>query len=141
MSSLNQCNFIGRLGKDPEVRSTPAGAKVCNITLAVSEKYNGEDKTEWVNVVLWKRQAEIAEQYLRKGSLIYLSGKMSTSSYGDKDGNKRYKTEIIGFSFQMLGSKGDNQGQQGGQQQAPAQTGYDTTPFGAVPNPSDDLPF
>ena len=108
MASLNKVQVIGNLGRDPEVRMTPSGSKVASFSLAVTERFkdkNGQQKesTEWVNLVLWRRQAEIAEQYLRKGSSIYAEGKLSTTSW-ENNGQKHYKTEVVVSNFQMLGS-------------------------------------
>lgn len=115
MASLNLLKVLigGRLGKDPEVRMTSSGQKVANFSVAVTEKYKDksgaqQEKTEWVNVVFWGRQAEICEQYLRKGSPVYVEGKLETSSWEDNNGQKRYKTEVRGLMMQMLGGK--NQG-------------------------------
>lgn len=115
MASLNLLKVLigGRLGKDPEVRMTSSGQKVANFSVAVTEKYKDksgaqQEKTEWVNVVFWGRQAEICEQYLRKGSPVYVEGKLETSSWDDNNGQKRYKTEVRGLMMQMLGNK--NQG-------------------------------
>jgi len=118
MASLNKVQIIGNLGKDPESRMTPSGAKAVSFSVAVTEKYNGEEKTEWVNVVVWNKVADIAEKYLRKGSSVYIEGKMQTSKW-ESDGQTKYKTEVIGFSLQMLGGKQDNQ--QGGFTSAPQQ--------------------
>ena len=114
MASLNKVQIIGNLGKDPEVRMTGSGQKVANFSVAVTEKFKNRDgqqqeKTEWVNIVFWGRQAEICEQYLRKGSSVYIEGKLETSSWDDNNGQKRYKTEIRGFVMQMLGGKSEGQ--------------------------------
>jgi single-strand DNA-binding protein len=102
MSSLNQCNFIGNLGADPEVRSFANGGKVCNLRLAVSEtwkdKATGErkEKTEWVTVAIFgDGLAGIAERYLRKGSKVFLSGKLATRKWQDQNGADRYSTEVV----------------------------------------------
>lgn len=110
MASLNKIMAIGNLGRDPEVRQMPNGDKVASVSIAVTEKFkdrNGQAKesTEWMNLVLFRRQAEICQQYLRKGSSIYVEGKLKTSSW-EKDGQKHFKTEIVVSNFQMLGSKG-----------------------------------
>lgn len=131
MAALNKVICIGNLGRDPEVRMTPSGAKVASFSIAITEKFkdkNGQQKetTEWLNVVLWRRQAEIAEQYLKKGSSVYLEGKLQTQSWDDPQGQKRFKTEIVGSHFQMLSNskggssetKSDNQGY-GGQSETP----------------------
>tara|TARA_R110001592_G_scaffold327353_3_gene608497 strand:+ start:2299 stop:2718 length:420 start_codon:yes stop_codon:yes gene_type:complete len=139
MASLNKVQIIGRLGKDPETRMTPSGAKAVSFSVAISEKYKGEEKTEWINVVLWNKVADIAEQYLKKGSEVYIEGKMQTSSW-EQDGQKKYKTEVIGFTMQMLGSKQDNQGQAQGGFTPSAAPSPAPTP-GYFPNPQEDLPF
>lgn len=110
-NDLNQCNFIGRLGRDPETRSFPSGDRVCNVTIAVGstwkDKATGEkmERTEWVPVVFNGKLAEIAEQYLRKGQLLFVSGEFRTRKWQDKDGNDRYSTEIRAEQMQMLGGK------------------------------------
>lgn len=106
---LNQCNFIGNLGSDPEIRSTQNGDKVANLSIGVSEKWkdkNGQQqsKTEWVRVVIWGKLADIAEQYLQKGSKVYVSGKMQTRKWTDQNGNEKYSTEIVlqGFDSKLV---------------------------------------
>lgn len=111
MASLNKVQIIGNLGRDPEVRMV-GESKVANFSVAVTEKFNNrngekQEKTEWINVVFWGKLAEIAEQYLKKGSSVYVEGKMETSSWEDNDGNKKYKTEVRGFSMQMLGGRSE----------------------------------
>ena len=134
--------IIGSLGKDPEVRATPSGQKVASFSVAVSEKFkdrNGQqqEKTEWLNIVIWGRLAEICESYLRKGSKVYLEGKISTSSWDDPQGQKRYKTEVICHSMQMLGGKSDNQAtQQVPQSQPPSQNAPSYQSY-----EDDSLPF
>ena len=118
---LNQCNFIGRLGNDPEVRYMPDGKAAANISIGCSEKWKdkntGEqkEKTEWVKCSAFGKLAEIMGEYLRKGSLVYVSGKMQTRKWQDQNGQDRYTTEIIVSEMKMLSSKSDNQ-QHGGQQ-------------------------
>lgn len=109
---LNRCDFIGRLGKPPEVRYMQNGDAVATFSVACSESWkdkNGEkkEKTEWVNCVAWRKLGEICGKYLQKGSLVYVSGKMQTRTYDDKDGNKRYVTEIILHEMKMLSGKSD----------------------------------
>ena len=113
MAGLNRVTLIGNLGKDPEVRHLESGATVANFSLATTESYNDKsgnrvDQTEWHNVVLWRGLAETAEKILSKGKQIYLEGKIRTRSWEDKDGNKRYTTEILGDKFIILGRKGDD---------------------------------
>lgn len=111
--SVNKVILIGHLGKDPEMRYTAAGLAVANITVATNEyskdKQTGEkvEKTEWHRVVFFDKLADIVGQYLRKGSLVYLEGKLQTRKWQDKDGSDRYTTEIIGSDMQMLGGKGE----------------------------------
>ncbi|BCP56220.1 hypothetical protein K32_48370 [Kaistia sp. 32K] len=130
MSSLNQVNLIGRLGQDPEVKYLPNGDAVCNVSLATSERWkdkqSGEqkEKTEWHRVVLFGKVAEIAGQYLRKGTLVYFQGKLETRKWQDQSGVDRYTTEIRASEMKMLGSKDDAGGRDGnnaGQQQRPQQ--------------------
>lgn len=117
--SVNKVILIGRLGKDPEVRHLENGNVVANFSLATSENYKdkntGErrEQTEWVNIVLWKSLAQIAEKYLKKGSLVYLEGKLQTRSW-EKDGEKRYTTEIVANSMKMLGSNSNQNNQNNG---------------------------
>ncbi len=108
MSGVNKVILIGNLGKDPEVRSLEGGAKVASFSLATNEVFKGKDgnkveQTEWHNIVVWRGLAELAEKYLRKGSQIYLEGKIKTRSWDDKEGNKRYTTEIVGDNMTFLG--------------------------------------
>ncbi len=109
---VNKVILVGNLGKDPEVRYMSNGNAVCNVTLATSEswkdKQTGEqkDKTEWHNIVFYRRLAEIAGEYLKKGSQVYIEGKLQTRKWEDKSGNDRYTTEIIANEMQMLGSRG-----------------------------------
>ncbi len=131
---VNKVILVGNLGKDPEVRYMPSGGAVANVTIATSEswkdKQTGEqrERTEWHNVVFYNRLAEIAGEYLKKGSQAYIEGSLRTRKWQDKSGQDRYSTEIIASEMQMLGSRGgagggyDNSAQQqGGYNQAPAQ--------------------
>lgn len=117
MSSLNKIQLRGHLGADPEVNHTKSGIAVANLSLATSEKYkdkngNKQENTEWHRIVFWGRTAEICEQYLHKGSLIYVEGSKHTNKWQDKEGNDRYTTEIKGYRMQMLGGKGDSAAKQ-----------------------------
>ena len=108
--SVNKVILIGNIGNDPEIKTTPSGVAVANISLATSEswvdKTSGEkaEKTEWHQLVLWRKLAEIVGQYLKKGAKIYVEGKLQTRSWDDKDGNKKYTTEIVVDQMEMLGS-------------------------------------
>lgn len=112
--SVNKVILVGNVGKDPEVRHLDSGVAVANFPLATSETYTAKngDKvttTEWHNIVLWRGLAEVAEKYVTKGRQLYIEGRIRTRSYDDKEGNKRYITEIYGDTMQMLGSRTDNQ--------------------------------
>jgi len=114
MAGVNKVILVGNLGKDPEVRHLENGTAVANFPIATSESYkdkqgNRVDQTEWHNVVVWRKLAEIAENYLKKGSQIYLEGKLRTRSWDDPQGNKKYTTEVVADTFTMLGRKEDNQ--------------------------------
>jgi len=114
MSGVNKVIILGNLGGDPEVRSLESGVKVATLNIATTEYYkdkNGERQghTEWHRVVLWRRLAEVAESYLKKGSQVYIEGRLTTRSYEDQDGKTRYVTEIVGRELNMLGRKGDNE--------------------------------
>ena len=116
MASVNKVILVGRLGKDPEIRSTPSGTSVAKFTIATDDKYtdrNGEkqERTEWHNVVAWSKLAEICGQYLKKGKLVYIEGTLRTDSWDDKEsGQKKYRTEVICQTMQMLDRRGDDEG-------------------------------
>lgn len=143
MASLNKVILIGNLGKDPETRYAPSGDAICNITVATSEtwkdKATGEKKeqTEWHRVVFFGRLAEIAAQYLRKGSQIYVEGRLQTRKWQDKEGQDRYTTEIRGDEMKMLGSRqGAGDASSGRQYDA---GGYDA-PAASRPSPQPAAP-
>lgn len=140
---VNKVILVGNLGADPEVKYMPNGNAVANVTLATSEswkdKQSGEqkDKTEWHRVVFFRRLAEIAGEYLKKGSQIYIEGKLQTRKWQDKNGNDRYTTEIIANEMQMLGGRGGGSadfGTASSSSAAPA-------PAAAVDEFDDDIPF
>jgi single-strand DNA-binding protein len=114
--TVNKVILIGRLGKDPEIRSTPSGTSVAKFTIATDERWtdkSGEkqERTEWHNIVAWGKLAEICGQYLRKGKLVYIDGSIRTESWDDKEsGQKKYKTTIVADTMQMLDKKGDDEG-------------------------------
>jgi len=129
--SVNKVVLVGHLGGDPETRYTPSGAAVANFNMATNESWrdaNGElqDKTEWHRCVMFGKSAELAGELLKKGQLVYLEGKLQTRNWEDKDGVKRYTTEVVCDMFTMLGRRMDNTGQ--------------TNPVAAGDN-EDDLPF
>lgn len=111
--TLNKAILIGRLGKDPEMKYTPSGTAVCSFSIATNysvkdDEGNFTDKTDWHNVVVFGKRAEFAGEYLSKGRLVYIEGRIQTRSWEDQNGNKRYMTEIITSDLQLLGSKGES---------------------------------
>ncbi|MDQ3049974.1 MAG: single-stranded DNA-binding protein [Bacteroidota bacterium] len=146
MSGINKVILVGNLGKDPEVRHLEGGAVVAKFPLATSETYKTKegqrvDQTEWHNIVMWRGLAESAEKYLRKGSLVYVEGKIRTRSWDDKDGNKRFATEIIADTMTMLSSRRpDDHHQQNTSEQKPAASD-DSSSVNVSGNSGDDLPF
>ena len=170
MASLNKVMLIGNLGKDPEVRAIPSGVKVANFSIATSENYTGKDgnkveKTEWHNIVMWRGLAEVAEKYLKKGSPVFIEGRLQTRSWDDQSGNKRYTTEIVADNMVMLGGRrdgGSGGGEEGGSSFGGGGSSYGggrsgggggysgggssggSAPSGGnsmPPAPEDDLPF
>ncbi len=136
---MNKVLLIGRLGKDPEVRYTPDGTMVTNFSMATDEyrkDKNGEkvQRTEWHRIVTFGKLAEICGNYLAKGKMVFVEGRIQTKSWEDKEGNKRYTTEIIASDMRMLDSKGTGKSQD---------THADVTPsyHGGEPLPEDDVPF
>ena len=146
---VNKVILVGNLGKDPEVRSTAGGQQVTTFSLATNRVWrdkNGEkqEKTEWHNIKVWGKQAEIAGRYLTRGKTIYLEGRIETRSYEDKKtGEKRYITEIVCDNFQMIGGRGADGGRANtpaaAESHAPADTGYEDP--GHFPPGDDDIPF
>lgn len=110
---INKVILVGRLGKDPEIRSTPGGTSVAKFTVATDEKFTDragekQERTEWHNVVAWGKLGEICGQYLRKGKLVYIEGSIRTDSWDDKEsGQKKYRTEIVANTMKMLDRRGD----------------------------------
>ncbi len=142
MASVNKVILIGRLGRDPELRKTTGGTNVASFSMATSEKFKNksgemQEKTEWHNIILWSKLAELAGKYLRKGREVYIEGKLQTSSWEDKNGGgKKYKTEVVATSMQFLGGKSDSQGS-GSPAQASSGDYNPKAPFGE----DEDLPF
>ena len=156
--SVNKAILVGNLGRDPELRYTASGTAVCTFSIATSERYKNRDgqqqeKTEWHNIVAWRQLAEICGKYLHKGKQVYIEGKIQNRSYDDRDGNKRYISEIVADQMQMLGGRGEEGGARGQygaspsynqaapkadeQQSAPAESGFEEPPY----NADDDIPF
>ena len=148
--SVNKVILVGNVGKDPETRYLEGGAAVCSFPLATSETYRNRDgervsNTEWHNIVLWRGLAEVAEKYVRKGSQLYIEGRIRTRSWDDRDGNKRYTTEIVGDNMQMLGRRSEEAADHTGNTSQPRseatqseESFKDVDPSGTE---SDDLPF
>lgn len=143
---VNKVILIGNLGKDPEVRYTPTGTAVTNITIATSEawkdKQTGEnvERTEWHRIVFYQRLAEIAGEYLRKGSKVYIEGKLQTRKWQDKTGQDRYTTEIIADMMQMLDSKGGSTASMSNEKPS-STTAPATEAVAALDQFDDDIPF
>ncbi len=138
--SLNKVMLIGRLGRDPELRRTATGQPVARFSLATDEVWtdrNGERqrRTEWHNIVAWSRLAEICEQYLAKGKLVYIEGRLQTREYDDRDGNRRRITEIVATDMRMLGAKGEEREAAG---EASSFGEADSSVLGIT---DDDVPF
>jgi single-strand DNA-binding protein len=139
MASVNKAILIGNLGKDPEIRYTPSGQAVASFPIATTEKWRDKDgqtqeRTDWHNLVLWGRQAELAKEYLKKGRSVYVEGRIQTRSYDDKEGVKKWVTEIVVQRMQSLGGKPDGSG--GRDSSAPPP---DEPPD--IASDDDDLPF
>jgi single-strand DNA-binding protein len=150
---VNKVILVGNLGADPETRSMPSGMTVTNIRIATSESWKDkasgaqQERTEWHNVALFGRLGEIAAEYLRKGSQVFVEGKLRTRKWQDKQGNDRYTTEIIADNMQMLGARGGGMAAGGAERgAAPPRDEFDQTP---APAPAavgkedfdDDIPF
>jgi single-strand DNA-binding protein len=145
---INKVILVGNVGRDPEIKHLDNNVAVATFSLATSESYknkNGEKvtNTEWHNIVLWRGLADIAEKYIRKGSQIYVEGKIRSRSWDDKDGNKRYTTEILGETLQLLGRPNTGSSSAPGEYNSGAQTqsSPDTMDSIAEMSPTDDLPF
>jgi single-strand DNA-binding protein len=144
MSGINKVILVGHLGKDPEMRHLDGGVSVTSFPLATSETYNKDgqkvEQTEWHNIVMWRGLADVAAKYLQKGKLVYIEGKLRTRSFEDKEGIKKYTTEVVAENFTMLGRKSDFE-----QDIIPRQSSKDpvnTNTFGNSNNTiADDLPF
>jgi single-strand DNA-binding protein len=151
--SVNKVILIGNLGKDPELKHTSSGAAVAELALATSSKFKDkegkwQERTEWHRVVLWERLAEIASEYLKKGRSVYIEGRLQTRSWEDKQGQKRYTTEIVASDLVLLG--GGGRGEDGGgsgrssrgsemDQSGPGD--FDSAPARATEITDDDIPF
>lgn len=153
MKSVNKVILIGNLGKDPEVKYTQSGLPVARVTLATNERFKDkggewQDRTEWHNVVLWQRLAEIAGEYLKKGSRVYIEGRLQTRSWDDKNTNqKKYMTEVVANDLVLLGGRGESgEDSGGGRARAASAQSFDQRtpepePAGSGPITDEDIPF
>ena len=152
--SVNKVILVGHLGKDPEVRYMPNGEAVANVTLATSETWKDktgekQEKTEWHNIVFYKRLGEIAGQYLKKGSLIYVEGRITTEKWQDKEGKDRYTTKIVANEMKMLGAKSSGASNFEVMEKPAASEQSSAAPASKAPAPAksnfdnfdDDIPF
>jgi single-strand DNA-binding protein len=145
---VNKVILVGNLGADPDMRYTPGGAGVCELRLATNETWNDkngqrQERTEWHRVVVWGKRAELCAKYLSKGRQCYVEGRLRTRSWDDKDGNKRYTTEVVATDVQFLGG-GSGGGARGGDVPPPAEPeGGDWGGGGGSigGGPDDDIPF
>ncbi len=140
--TVNKVILIGRLGQDPELKYTASGTAVLTLNVATNTSYKGQDgnsveNTEWTRVVAWRKLAEIIAQYTKKGNRVYVEGRLSTRSWDDQDGNKRYMTEVVADSIQMLESRSDS-GSSSGYEPPPPSDSHMAEP---MPDEGDDLPF
>jgi single-strand DNA-binding protein len=149
---INKVILVGNLGQDPQTRAMPSGKSVVNLRIATTDqwrdKQTGENKenTEWHTVVMFDRLAEIAAEYLRKGSQVYIEGKLRTRKWQDKEGNDRYSTEVVANEMQMLGGRGGGSGGGGGYEREPASRPAQASPGGGSSGGGrddfdDDIPF
>jgi single-strand DNA-binding protein len=146
MSSLNKAMIIGRLGQDPDVRYTQSNTAVANMSIATSERYkdkSGEwkEKTEWHKVVAWGRTAEVCQEYLKKGSQVYIEGPIQTNKWEDKEGQTRYTTEIKALQMTMLDSKRDADAAPASQSKASEPVSSNVELDDNLDDIDDDLPF
>jgi single-strand DNA-binding protein len=140
MSGINKVILVGHLGKDPEVRHLEGGVAVASFPLATSETFNKDgrkvEQTEWHNIVMWRGLADVAAKFLQKGKLVYIEGKLRTRSFEDKEGIKKYTTEVVAENFTMLGRKTDFENDNSQRQSVKIN---DTDSYRN--NDADDLPF
>ena len=151
MAGVNKVILIGNLGKDPELRYTPSGQPVASFSVATTERWtdkNGQrqDRTEWHNIVVWGKLAELTNQYLKKGRPVYIEGRITTRSWDDRDGNKKYRTEIVANQVQFLSGGPSGGAEAPGTPEPPQQGGeshleQSAPPAGQAGIPEDDLPF
>jgi single-strand DNA-binding protein len=146
--SLNKVLLIGNLGRDPETRYTPSGKAVARFSLATGEVWNDaegnrQERTEWHNIVVWGKQAETCGQYLAKGRQVFIEGSIRNRTYDDKDGNRRYITEVVAQRVQFLGGRAGGGGESAASSPPPPQHAEEPAQPGAPDTPAadDDIPF
>ncbi len=145
--SVNKVILVGNLGKDPEVRYTPNGTPVAKFSVATNERFKDkagewQDRTEWHNIVAWQRLAEIVGEYVKKGSKVYIDGRLQTSSWEDKQsGEKKYRTEIIAQDLIMLGGRGEAERQGGAALHSNHGQHQEAEPIASGEITDDDIPF
>lgn len=140
MASFNKITIVGYLGRDPEIRYTPSGEAVCNFSVATTERRKDpagefQDLTTWFKITVWRRQAEIANQYLSKGKQVYVEGRLRQTEYTDRDGNRRTALEVTASDIQFLGAKGEDGGMPSN-----APSGGKPSARAAAPDSSFDAP-
>lgn len=149
MAGVNKVILIGHLGRDPELRYTQGGTPVCQLSVATTRAYTNKnndrvEETEWHRVVVWSKQAEHCNNYLSKGRQVYVEGRLQTRSYDDKDGNKRYITEVVAENVQFLGGRGEGGARPSSGRASPssvaADPGFDDSYIPSDPG-DDDIPF
>ena len=139
MASFNKITIVGYLGRDPEIRYIPSGEAVCTFSLATSEKKkDGTDETTWFRITTWRRQAEIANQYLSKGKQVYIEGRLKTQEYTDRDGVKRTTLEVTATDMHFLGTRDDDGGGGGGSAPRPTPTSAGRPAASPPPSHDDD---
>ncbi len=149
MASVNKCIFIGNLGRDPEIRYMPSGDAMANFSIACTDTFKDksgqkQERTEWVRIVMFGKQAEIAGEYLKKGSSVYIEGRMQTRKWQNKEGQDQYTTEIVADRMQMLGGRGggSNSFEVVDREDAPpASSSAPARPASSINDLDDDIPF
>ncbi len=146
MASVNKVILVGNLGRDPEVRRMPSGDAMVNLSIATTDTWKDkggerQEKTEWHRVVMFGRVAEVAGEYLKKGSQAYFEGRLQTRKWADKEGQDKYTTEVVADRMQMLGSRSGSGGGGGGESQSSVKSSGSSEFSGGLDDLEDDIPF
>ena len=146
MASVNKVILVGNLGRDPEVRRMPSGDAMVNLSIATTDTWKDkggerQEKTEWHRVVMFGRVAEVAGEYLKKGSQAYFEGRLQTRKWTDKEGQYKYTTEVVADRMQMLGSRSGSGGGGGGESQSSVKSSGSSEFSGGLDDLEDDIPF